>query len=158
MKKLLIVSLLFITLANSFGQWYVKKYNVNDINLLKENELNESLKDAKTGMLVSGIVAGMGGLTMVLFKYGKPGMSEDPGVIEQLMGDEGVNTAGFYTGAAILAGGAIASIAYLGRIARINSVMKKKYPAFGELNMSPAGVYNSSTKSFSPGFTLTYKF
>jgi hypothetical protein len=36
-------------------------------------------------------------------------MSEDPGIIEQLIGEEGVNTVGFYVGLGLVAAGTISS-------------------------------------------------
>ncbi len=85
-------------------------------------------------------------------------MSDDPSFFEQLIGDKGVNDIGMITGAGILIGGTIASIAYLGRIVRIKSVIKKNYPLDGSVNILPAMILNNYTQSYCPGFTLNYNF
>lgn len=159
MKKVIIVTfLLLISLFNSAGQWYDKKYQVTDINSLNSGQLEESLANAKTGLKASGIIVGTGGIFFLGFKYLRPGMSDDPTVIEQLLGDDGVNMVGRIISGGILIGGAIASIAYLGRIGRIKSVIHRNYPSFGSLNFSPAVILNSCTRSYCAGFSLTYNF
>jgi hypothetical protein len=159
MKKSIIVScLLLISFINSNGQWYVKKYNVTDINFLSVEQLEESLEKSKKDLLFSGSIAGVGGLFMIVSIYVHPGMSEDPSIIEQLIGDKGIDNIFLYAGVGMLAGGTIASIAYLGRIGRIRSVINKHYSSLEPLNISPTVILNSYTKSFCPGFTLTYSF
>ena len=159
MKKSIIVScLLLLSFINSNGQWYVKKYNVTDINFLSREQLEESLGKSKNALLFSGCIAGSGGLFMILSIYVHPGMSEDPSVFEQLIGDKGIDNILLYAGAGMLVGGTIASIVYLGRVGRIKSVIKKNYPSVGSLDISPAIILNSYTRSYSPGFTLTYNF
>jgi hypothetical protein len=159
MKKAIIVSFLALMLiVNSYGQWYHKKYQVTDINLLSKEQLEESLKISKSNLLFAGCTAATGGAIFLLFKYLKPGMSDDPSVIEQLLGDEGVNKAGEIFGLGVLIGGSIASIAYIGRVGRIRSVLNKNYPALGSLKISPVVILNSFARSSSPGFRLTYNF
>ena len=159
MKKISVVlSFLFLTLSSSYGQWYVKKYQVTDINLLSKEQLEESLLKSNRDLLTSGVTAGAGALIFIIFKYAKPGMSEDPGVIEQLLGDKGVNKIGLIAGAGILIGGTIASIVYIGRSGRIKSIIRRNYPTVGSLDFSPAVILNSYTRSSCPGFTLTYNF
>jgi hypothetical protein len=85
-------------------------------------------------------------------------MSDDPGWIEELLGDEGVNNIGMVAGAGIFAGGAIASIVYMGRIGSIKTAIRKNYPSLGSVNISPALLLNNYTKQFSPGLRLTYIF
>ena len=157
-KKFMVSCLLIIGAANLYGQWYEKKYNVSDINLLSRDELEESYIQSKNDFLISGIVAVTGGVITVLFRYGKPGMSEDPGVIGLLLGDEGVNTAGFYFGLGLLAGGTIAGTYFLGRMGSIKSAIRRNYASIDRFNISPSAIFNGCTKSFIPGFTLTYNF
>jgi hypothetical protein len=159
MKKVIISTILLLILfINLSGQWYVKKYHVTDINFLTREQLEESLANSKTGLKTAGIIAGTGGVFFLIFKYLRPGMSDDPSVIEQILGDEGVNKVGMITGIGILIGGSIAGIAYLGRIGRIKSVINRNYPSVGSLDISPTIILNGYTRSSSPGFMLTYNF
>jgi hypothetical protein len=159
MKKVVISTfLLLILFINSSGQWYLKKYQVTDINSLSRDQLEESLLSSKSSLLTSGIIAGTGGAVFLIFKYLAPGMSDDPTILEQILGDKGVNKVGMVTGVGILIGGSIASIAYLGRIGRINSVLRKNYPHFGSLDISPSIVLSRINRSSYPGLRLTYNF
>jgi hypothetical protein len=159
MKKVIISTILLLILfINLSGQWYVKKYHVTDINFLTREQLEESLANSKTGLKTAGIIAGTGGVFFLGFKYLRPGMSDDPSIIEQILGDEGVNKVGMITGIGILIGGSIAGIVYLGRIGRIKSVINRNYPSVGSLDISPTIILNGYTRSSSPGFMLTYNF
>ena len=159
MKKVIIVAfLLLISFINSSGQWYLRRYAVSDINFLSREQLDESLVKSKKDLLGSGITAGSGGVIFLIFKYLRPGMSNDPSVIEQLLGDEGMNKVGMIAGVGLMVGGTIASIVYIGRIGRIKSVINKNYPSFGSLDISPAIILNSYTRSYCSGFSLTYCF
>ena len=157
-KVILVTFLMLVSLFNSSGQWYVKKYQVTDINSLTSGQLEESLANSKTGLKSAGIIAGTGGVFFLGFKYLRPGMSDDPTVIEQLLGDNGVNMVGMIISGGILIGGTIASIVYIGRIEKIKSVINKNFPPFGSIDISPAIILNRYTRSSCPGFTLTYKF
>lgn len=159
MKKTILVScLLLISFISSYGQWYVKKYKVTDINFLTKEQLDESLSDSKKDILTCGGVILAGGAVFAIFKYLHPGMSDDPTLLEQIMGDEGVNKAGMISGVAIVAAGTIAGIAYIGRTGKIRSTINKNYPPVGSLNISPAIISNSYTRKASPGIALTYNF
>jgi hypothetical protein len=159
MKKVIISAfLLLIYVINSSGQWYVKKYQVTDINFLSKVQLEESLQNSKKKLLFAGCTAAMGGAAFLISKYLKPGMSDDPTIIEQLLGDDGVNKVGMITGAGLFIWGSIASIVHLGRIGRIRSVINKNYPSVGSLEISPAIILNGYARSYSSGFSLTYSF
>ena len=159
MKKVILVTfLMLVSLFNSSGQWYIKKYQVTDINFLSKGQLEESSANSKTGLKASGIIAGTGGIFFLGFKYLRPGISDDPSVIEQLLGDDGVNMVGMIISGGILIGGTIASIAYLGRIGRIKSVIHRNYPSSGLLNISPAVFLNSYMRTPCPGLRLTLNF
>jgi hypothetical protein len=159
MKKVIISAfLLLIYVINSSGQWYVKKYQINDINFLSKVQLEESLQNSKNKLLFAGCTVTMGGAAFLISKYLKPGMSDDPTVIEQLLGDDGVNKVGMITGAGLIIWGSIASIVHLGRIGRIRSVINKNYPSVGSLEISPAIILNGYARSFCAGFSLNYSF
>lgn len=157
-KLILIPGLFIITFISSYGQWYVKKYNVQNINLLSLEQLDASLIKSKQNLLASGIIAGTGGLLLIIFKYAQPGMSEDPGWIEQLIGDEGMNKIGMVFSTGIFVGGAIASIVYMGRIGSIKTAMRKNYPSLSSVDISPALLLNNYTKQFSPGLRFSFNF
>ena len=159
MKKVIISAfLLLIYVINSSGQWYVKRYQVTDINFLSKVQLEESLQNSKNKLLFAGCTVAMGGAAFLISKYLKPGMSDDPTVIEQLLGDDGVNKVGMITGAGLFIWGSIASIVHLGRIGRIRSVINKNYPSVGSLEISPAIILNGYARSYSAGFSLNYSF
>ena len=159
MKKVIISAfLLLIYVINSSGQWYVKKYKITDINFLSKVQLEESLQNSKNKLLFAGCTTAMGGAAFLISKYLKPGMSDDPTVIEQLLGDDGVNKVGMITGAGLFIWGSIASIVHLGRIGRIRSVINKNYPSVGSLKISPAIILNGYARSYSAGFSLNYSF
>jgi hypothetical protein len=159
MKKVVIVLILLsVTFNISFGQWYVKRYQVNDINSLTKTQLEESLATSKKDLLTIGGIAGFGGILFVVFKYLKPGMSDDPSFIEQLLGDKGVNDVGIGIGIGMLAGGTVASIVYIGRIGSIRSAINRNYPSYGLFKVSPAIILNTYTRSSFPGLKLAYNF
>jgi hypothetical protein len=159
MKKIIISAfLLLISLINLSGQWYAKRFQVTDIHCLSQSQLEESLLETKKDLLLAGGIAGTGGVIFLIFKFLKPGMSEDPSDFEQLIGDEGVNKIGLISGIGIAIGGTIAGIAYLGRIGRIKSVLNQNYPNIGSLRISPSLILNRYTRTSSPGITLTYNF
>jgi hypothetical protein len=159
MKKVFLVTfLLLISFIDSYGQWYAKKYQVIDINFLSRGQLEESLGNSKGDLLTSGSIAITGGVIFLIFKYLRPGMSDDPSIIDQLLGDEGVNKVGVITGLGMLIGGSIASISHLARIGRIKSVINKNYPSVGSLDISPVIILNGYTRSYCAGFSLNYSF
>jgi hypothetical protein len=154
MKSIIIICLILISLINSYGQWYVKKYNVTDLNALTQDQLNESLKNSKNNLLASGICAGIGAVLIIV----PFGMSEDPGVIEQLFGDHGMNAVFDVIGTGVIAGSIVAGFVYLDRIGKIKSVLKLRNSNMGTLNISPNLRLNNYTGSFNPGITFTYWF
>jgi hypothetical protein len=90
-KTILILCMSIISILNSNGQWYVRQYHVNDIDFLTKEQLETSLRQSKSYLLISGGIAGFGGLVFIIYKYAGPGMSDDPSLFEQIIGDEGVN-------------------------------------------------------------------
>jgi hypothetical protein len=159
MKKTIIaLCFLLISTISSYGQWYVKRYKVTDINFLTKQQLDESLSDSKKDLVTFGCITAGGGIIFAIFKYLHPGMSEDPSVTEQLIGDEGVNKIGMASGIAIFAIGAIGSIAYIDRVGKIKSAIQTNYPSAGSLNISPAIISNSYARKAFPGIALTYNF
>jgi hypothetical protein len=159
MKKLIFTTFLLITLsANSFSQWYYKKYFASDINALTREQLDESLHNTKTYLAASGIVAVVGGLLVVTGIYLPYQESEDPTFWEQLLGPKGMNTLSIATGVILLAGGTIATFIYLGRFGMIKSTIRKNFPETGSLNFSPNIMFNNYTRTYSAGFSLSLRF
>ena len=147
-----------ISILSSNGQWYVKQYHVNDINFLTKDQLEASLRKSKKDLFTSGVITGAGGLVFIIYKYAKPGISDDPSWFEELIGDEGVNKIGMTAGAIILIAGTLTSICHLGKIVRIRSAIGRNYPSIGLLNISPTIRLNGITRSYYAGFSLTYNF
>ncbi len=159
MKKSFIVSCLLLDfLVNANGQWYVRKYDVADINLLSQEQLEESLLSSKKDLLYSGIIASMGAGIFLAAKYLPYDEDENPTILEQLIGEKGMNDILIVTGVGILAGGTITCIAYLGRMGRIRSTINRNYPASGSLHITPVVVLNRYPYSFCPGLMLTFSF
>ncbi|TAL68231.1 MAG: hypothetical protein EPN88_07210 [Bacteroidetes bacterium] len=141
MKKTIIMSCLFlISIINLQGQWYIKEYNVTDINFLSKGQLDKSLVKSKNELLTAGTIAGMGGVVFILFKLAHIGLI------------------GTITGSGIMAGGVIAGIVCLERIGNIKSTINKNYPTVGSLSISPTIILNNYTRSCCSGFTLTFNF
>jgi len=159
MKKIILVSgILLISLSNLLGQWYVNQYKVRDIDSLSRDQLEESLGKSKKGLIFSGCIAGFGGVIFVIGKFVGFDKSEDPTFFEDLIGPKGMNDIAMVTGGAMVIGGAIASIVYLGRIGQIRSVSRHNYQSTGSVNISPTLLLNNYTHSYSPGLTLTFYF
>jgi len=131
---------------------------VADINFLSDEQLTESLRESKKGLLYSGISAGVGGFLIFLPMISPYEVDDNSPIGQQLIGAEGMNKVIIGIGAGVLAGGTIASIVYLSRIGRIKSIINKKYPYLGSLNISPIVIFNNYAQSIGPGFTLTYYF
>ncbi|MEI6062270.1 MAG: hypothetical protein WCR72_16325 [Bacteroidota bacterium] len=159
MKKVIILSVLLLAvLAQSYGQWYVKKYNVQDINLLSRAQLDESLGASKKSLLGSGLIAGIGAAGFFIIKYSDPPLSDDPTFWEQLIGSKGMNDIGMALCAGMFAGGTIASAVFLGRDIKIKSVIRHKYEGAGILHIEPGLYPVSSSGSLYPGLRLRYSF
>lgn len=157
MKKIILI-LSFLALSNLAGaQWYVKKYQVQDINLLTRSQLDESLKTAKNDLLVSGVVAGLGGCIFILSKYSM-WTSDDPSPLEQLIGEKGMNDLYAGIGIGMMAAGTIAFFGYLERTKNIRTVIHRNFPTLGTLHLSPKINYNRYTASGNLGLTLTWNF
>ena len=158
-KIIIVTSFLVISSFSSYGQWYVRDYNVYDISLLSKEQLEESLKGTKKDLLYSGVFAGIGGLTILGGTVTlNNGVDEDASFIEQLLGSKFMGKTYIVAGAGMVVGGIITGIIYLGRFGKIRSTINNNYPSAGSLNVSPLVILNSYTKSYCPGFTVTYNF
>jgi hypothetical protein len=153
-----VLFLLFISICNSYGQWYVKKYQVANINLLSKKQLEESLVDSKKSLAASGIITGMGGVMCLISKYSSWAPDENPTLIQQLMGEKWKKTSATIVGAGLLAGGTIACIVYFARIGKIRTAIHKNYPATGSWKITPNIFSNQYTSTYPGGITLTYSF
>ncbi len=157
MKILFLATLLLSILCfRSFGQWYEKKYNVNDINLLSREQLEESLKDYKTELLYSGVISVAGAGIFVAGRYLPYEVNDESSFIEQLIGERGMKKIVMATGVGIAAGGLVAGIVYLGRIGKIKSVIKEYYASGAKIIISPDVLINN--QSMVAGFSVTFSF
>lgn len=161
MKKAIIILYLLVWGYGSLeGQWYVKKYNVTDINALSKEQIQESLKVTKSNIWVSTGVALLGGI-MLGMEYLVPydyESDENPTIIEQLLGEENTSNGIKIAGAGLIAGGLIGILVYFDRYSKIKSTFNMNFPSSGSLILSPALVMERSSQSVIPGFTLTFHF
>ena len=159
MKRIIIVmsALLFIS-ADACSQWYVKQYNVQDISLLTEQQLEESLKNARDNVYVSLVVSGVGGVVVlltVLFPYEE---SEESTLVEELLGEKNVNNLYIAGGVALAAGGLVAAITYLARMGTIRSELEDPFSSSGSFSLEPAIFIERSSNNILPGLTMTFRF
>ena len=155
MKKLIIgACFILLPLLNSSGQWYVKKYSVNNINLLTKEQLVESLKKAKNGLLGSAFITGFGALLIVI----PFSPSESPTFFEQLIGPEGERLVPKVFGVVLVAGGCIGAIVFIERTAQIKAVLKNNYPGTAHIRLAPVLNFNHFTGSYAPGIGICCKF
>jgi hypothetical protein len=155
-----VLGLLIGYLTNTYGQWYTNKYQVSDIDYLTQQQLEESVRDTKTGIYGSLAVLGTGGLVILAERF-IPYKEEDDDnvtIIESLLGEKGVHTLTIAGGIVIAAGGAIASIVYLSRIGTIKSALNRNFPVPGSLSLSPALLMERYSHSVCPGITVTFNF
>jgi hypothetical protein len=158
MKKFLLSALfMLLVLTNSFGQWYQRRYNVNDINLLTRDQLEESLSRAKFSLIGSSFLAVSGAGLALLSRYGESDDEDEP-FLDWLFGEETMKDVWFYTGLALCAGSLVSVVVCIDRTANIKSTLRTNYPASGSLQISPAAIYCSDTRSLRPGITLTFRF
>jgi hypothetical protein len=142
MKKVVFGIFLFIiAFLNAEGQWYLKQYHVSDINQLSKAQLELSIVKAKNNILTASLVGGIGAISWWLLRTA----------------NEAIITS--YVCAGVFVGGAIVSLIYLQRIAKIKTALKINYPtAPGSISISPAVIKNSYTQTFSSGISLTFTF
>ena len=153
----MIVFSLLILSNFSQAQWYSKRYQVSDMNQLTLLQLNESLKTTKDQVLGSGLLAICGG---GLFLLGINNMLtlDNPTMLEQLIGEKGMNDIFAGLGAAIFLGGTIGFFGYLERVGHIKTAIRQNFPISGSLHLSPRIIYTNYTASYHMGVTLTYNF
>jgi hypothetical protein len=141
MKTLFLAScLLFLFISNSQSQWFVRKYDVTDINYLSKGQLDLSLTKSKSNLHISEFFTGLGGGIFLIFKCSH------------------TEYIGTLTGAGVMAGGAVASFGYLVRIGKIKAAIKRNFPVSGALRVTPALISNKNERTGSPGITITYNF
>jgi hypothetical protein len=159
-KTITLLFLLSMSLTDSFGQWYVRKYNVTDINYLTKEQLEEALKGSKTGVYGSLAVAGLGGVMILIERLVPYNLEdeEDPSFIEQLLGDRGMHVVIIGAGIGLAGAGTIACFYYLGRSGTIRSALNKNFQSLGSLKLTPAIVLERHSNSLCPGLSLTYSF
>ena len=156
-KSILILSVLLFSFNNSYGQWFVKKYQVSDINQLSRSQLEESLENTKGNLLTSGVIAGIGGSICLVSAFSAWSF-EDPSFFEQLIGDKGMSDILTGVGISFLAGGTIAAIGYMDRKGKIKSAIQRNFPPTTSFRISPKMILNNYTASYGMGLSITYNF
>lgn len=157
MKKLMIVISLLILSNFSQAQWYFKDYQVKDINQLTLQQLNESLKTTKNQVLGSGLCAVFGG-GLFLLGINNLVTLDNPTMLEQLIGEKGMNDIFAGLGAAVAVGGTIAFFGYLERAGHIKTAIHQNFPGMGTIHISPKINYDQYTGTGNFGVTLTCNF
>jgi len=150
--------MLFLAASCIQGQWYYKKYGVLDINYLSLEQLDEARLNTKEELVASGFIAIGGGLCYIIFRYIKPGMSEDPSFFEELLGDEGVNKLGMGCSLAAIAGGSVYWVVSMSRKASINATIRSKQSYSGSLSISPQIIPGIRSGNIYSGFAFSIKF
>ena len=156
-KSNLILCILLFLFSNSYGQWYVRKYQVSDINQLSKKQLDESLGKTNGDLLSSGVIAGAGGCICIISAFSAWSF-EDPTILEQLIGEKGMSDILTAFGAGLLAGGSIAAIGYMERKAKIKSAIQKNFPLGTSLHILPKIILNNYTATYSLGVSIAYNF
>jgi hypothetical protein len=159
MKRIIIVlSLLACISADACSQWYVKQYNVQDISLLNEQQLEESLRNTRNNVYYSLITTGVGGVVVLLAILLPYEETEESTFIEQLLGEKNVNNLYIAGGVAIAAGGIVAAITYLARMGTIRSELEDPFSSSGSFSLEPAIFIERSSNNILPGLTMTFRF
>lgn len=159
MNRLILVAFIISLLSSeSRGQWYMKEYNVADINLLSREQLEESLRESKTNLLYSGIVSVAGAGIFLAGRYLPYEITDESSFFEQLVGEKGMKKVMMASGIGIAAGGAIAAVVYLGRTGKIKSVINEYYSFKIPFELNPAIIVNPDLHFYCPGFILTCNF
>ena len=159
MKKT--VGILIFLICNCIvvqGQWYTKRYKVTDINQLTKIQLDESLRNSKNDMYGSMAVMALGGVVYTLGHYSVFDLSDNPTLLEQLMGKKGVNDAAMVIGAGLVIGGFISVVSSNSRVNKIKAALSKNFPALGAVRLLPAVIANIATRTVSPGVSLAINF
>jgi hypothetical protein len=160
MKQIITATcLLILTAMNSSGQWYVRKYNVSDINFLTREQLEQSLLNSKDKLAGAAIFTGIGGALVLGGIYAlhhEP--DEEASIIDEILSSDFMGKTYIVAGTGIAIGGAIACFTYLGRIGRIKLTIYDNFPSQESLTISPVIIRNYYNRSNCPAFRVTYTF
>jgi hypothetical protein len=141
MSRVVFGLLLFLlAFLNAEGQWYERQYHVTDINQLSKAQLELSIVKTKNDILTASLVGAVGGISWALLR----------------IAHEAIITS--YVCAGVFVGGAIVSLAYLQRITKIKSTIKRNYPASASLSISPALILNKYSGNYCSGISLKLNF
>jgi hypothetical protein len=156
--KILVLACLLLLVNGAYCQWYTRRYNVTDINQLSGQQLDESLHDFNKGMLYSGMAVVMGGAGILVIRYGEPSVDEDSPLLEQLIGEKGMDAIGTVLCAGIAAGGVISGLDHFGRTIRIRKAIRRNYPYIREIDISAVFCTAGGNMPVAPGLALVFRF
>lgn len=160
MKKIIFLSgLLVLCAINTYGQWYVNKYDVTDLDYLTQQELEASIQDSRQGVYGSLVIMGMGGAILLIERF-FPYEADDENItlIESILGEKGMHKVIIAGGVGLSAAGVVAGIVYLGRLGTLKSALRSNFPSKGSLSLSPTLIMERTSHNLCPGVTLTYNF
>ena len=156
MKKLLFLtaSVLLLTSAVVDCQWYQRRYGVNNINQLTQQQLTESFLRARGGARAGALISGVSAVGIVtgiiMLKHNSP-----------YSGDIGINVIGVL----VLGGTIPMEITGLTiwvisgtRLQSIRAVMNNTEVSLGIMNCSPYYVSGIAKSSSIPCISITYNF
>jgi hypothetical protein len=152
---LIIVAVLLIT-ANGNCQWYQRKYGVNDINQLSQQQINESLRKAKvrawTGAYISciGVITLSSGISM---KYAPKDLHGS-----QLQ-EQQISKVAFLTlGSVLTPVGLTMLFKNCSRMKAIKKTMKNTEISLGVTNCPTDNMFNSSNIYAIPTISVAINF
>lgn len=160
MKKLIaVLILIMITIVDSYGQWYSKKYIVTDINLLTKEQMETLMRDQSGNILAAGVVAGVGGLMI----WGgrstlKNGFDDDVTFLEDLLGPEFLGKTYIIFGITTIACGTVAGVLFFIRHEIMRSALSRNYGHEATLSISPSVITTRITRSSALGLTVSVNF
>lgn len=158
MKNIILI-LSFLLFSNlSIAQWYTRKYKVTDINLLTKEQLNESLRDSRNGLLGTAGCAVLGGCFLLANKYDLWESDTNPSEFQKLIGKKSMHDMYGGVGVALIATGTIAFFGYLERCKNIKMAIHRNFPPLGSIHIIPKIDYNRYSLSGNYGLSLTYNF
>lgn len=142
-----------------YGQWYSKKYEVNDLDELTPEQYDLAIHDAKYLSIGSAVWSGVGvGIYFIGRSILRNGLDEDATFIEQLLGNKVVGYGTMGIGIASVAGGIIGTVVGTSRIGMIKSSGRNRFKPEGAVCISPVMLIDQYTGNASPGLTLTIDF
>jgi hypothetical protein len=151
-KTILLISAALLISVSSNCQWYQRKYEVNDINLLSKDQLNTAASNSKAGLAfgfifsVPATIGIVSGLVMMQAPYPESLGKAFAGLAWIIISVPpeilGLTLLGIHSS----------------RLKSINAVLKNTEIDMGIINYPSGKELNGPVGSTLPGFSITYRF